>query len=319
MVVRKSKNLDRLLRLVPILLASAVIVYVVPYRELVQALAQVSLVDVLWLGLISAGLIGVSALKWRAFLRQMGISQSFVRLFSFYLVGYFVNTFSPSFIGGDVVRSLMVGERVERARAIAATFLERYTGIVSMLFMANLACLIGVPVSAEIIVAVILASFACVSATVVVHYRWYIVLMRVCKLPVRFIKALEAFQEGLSLGIRDRRLFAKALLMSLLFHLLTIVNTAVVGIAVGWNDFSLGALAAVVPLILVVGAVPISPQGLGIQEGAFVYFLTQVGATPAQALAVGVVLRAKSIVLACLGGFVCVRSPKLYSIKNRGG
>ena len=73
MVVRKSKNLDRLLRLVPILLASAVIVYVVPYRELVQALAQVSLVDVLWLGLISAGLIGVSALKWRAFLRQMGI------------------------------------------------------------------------------------------------------------------------------------------------------------------------------------------------------------------------------------------------------
>ena len=52
MVVRKSKNLDRLLRLVPILLASAVIVYVVPYRELVQALAQVSLVDVLWLGLI---------------------------------------------------------------------------------------------------------------------------------------------------------------------------------------------------------------------------------------------------------------------------
>lgn len=316
MLVRKAK-VGSLVRVICVLLASTVLVWIVPYRELLQALAQVSLLDVLWLALISVALIGVSALKWRAFLRQMDISQSFIRLFSLYLVGYFVNTFSPSFIGGDVVRSLMVGERVERARSIAATFLERYTGILSMVFMAALACLFGVPVSSEIIFAVISAGIACIVATLSVHYRWYIAMMRVCRLPVRFIKPLEAFQEGLRLGMKDRRLFVKALLLSLLFHLLTILNTAVVSMAVGWNDFSLGALAAVVPLILVVGAIPISPQGLGIQEGAFVYFLSQIGASPAQALAVGLVLRAKAILLACLGGFVCLQSPSRYSIKGK--
>lgn len=316
MLVRKAK-VGSLVRVIFVLLASTVLVWIVPYRELLQALAQVSLLDVLWLALISVALIGVSALKWRAFLRQMDISQSFIRLFSLYLVGYFVNTFSPSFIGGDVVRSLMVGERVERARSIAATFLERYTGILSMVFMAALACLFGVPVSSEIIFAVISAGIGCIVATLSVHYRWYIAMMRVCRLPVRFIKPLEAFQEGLRLGMKDRRLFVKALLLSLLFHLLTILNTAVVSMAVGWNDFSLGALAAVVPLILVVGAIPISPQGLGIQEGAFVYFLSQIGASPAQALAVGLVLRAKAILLACLGGFVCLQSPSLYSIKGK--
>lgn len=313
MPLHKSRVAKRLLRFLPILLASVLIVYVVPFRELLDALAQVSFLDVIWLALISAGLIGVSALKWRIFLRQMGISPSFSRLFSFYLVGYFVNTFSPSFIGGDVVRSLMVGGRVDRARSMAATLLERYTGIISMLCMACLACSVGVPVNSEIVFAVILASVACAAATLVVYYRWYIGLMRFCKIPARIIDSLEAFQEGLRLGMRDNLLFVKALWLSLVFHLLTIVNTAIVGMAVGWTDFSLGSLAAVVPLILVVGAIPISPQGLGVQEGAFVYFLSQVGATPAQALAVGMVLRAKSIVLACLGGLVCIRRPSLHS------
>jgi uncharacterized membrane protein YbhN (UPF0104 family) len=105
-------------------------------------------------------------------------------------------------------------------------------------------------------------------------------------------------------GMGDRPLLVRALGLSVVFHLLTVVNTAAVGMAVGWIDIPLEGLLVVVPLILLVGAIPISPQGLGIQEGAFMFFLHSLGATSAQALAIALVLRAKSYVLALLGGLL---------------
>ena len=77
-----------------------------------------------------------------------------------------------------------------------------------------------------------------------------------------------------------------------------------VGHAVGWEEIPWGDLFVVVPLILLIGAVPVSPQGLGIQEGAFVFFLSGVGASSGQAMAIALVLRAKSYLLAAVGGLL---------------
>jgi uncharacterized membrane protein YbhN (UPF0104 family) len=115
---------------------------------------------------------------------------------------------------------------------------------------------------------------------------------------------LARLQEGVQWGLSDRPLLIRAGILSLIFHLLTIVNTAAVAHAVGWHAVPWSDLLVVVPLILLVGAIPISPQGLGIQEGAFLFFLHSVGATSGQALAVALVLRAKSYVLALCGGLL---------------
>ncbi|NBO19859.1 MAG: hypothetical protein EBV03_11695, partial [Proteobacteria bacterium] len=93
----------------------------------------------------------------------------------------------------------------------------------------------------------------------------------------------------------------KALLLSVLFHSVTVVNTVAAGYVVGWDNPPIRELFVVLPLILLVGALPITPSGLGIQEGAFFYFLGGLGASPGQALGIALVLRAKSYLLALLG------------------
>jgi uncharacterized membrane protein YbhN (UPF0104 family) len=120
-------------------------------------------------------------------------------------------------------------------------------------------------------------------------------------------------------GVEDFRLVAKALVISLMFHLLTVINTAAVASAIGWSTVPWTSLVIVVPLILIVGAVPISPQGLGIQEGAFVFFLSSVGATTDQALAIALVLRVKSYLLAICGGLLWlgIRSPQTIVSDDR--
>jgi uncharacterized protein (TIRG00374 family) len=280
------------------------VLYLVRPEQLLSALAQISLLDIAILILISVLLIGVSVVKWRAFLAHLGISAPFEKLFGLYLVGYFINIFTPSFIGGDVVRSLALGSTVNRAHAVSATFLERYTGIVAMLAMAAVAVCFTDVVTTPIVVVVCLAVAGCALVTGLVMAGVVQRIAALCRLPEKVLKILDAVHEGLIFGMRDPKLLRKALLLSLIFHLLTIVNTAAVAYAVGWTDIPWRGLLVVVPLILLVGAVPISPQGLGIQEGAFVFFLHSVGATTGQALAIALVLRAKSYLLALCGALV---------------
>jgi uncharacterized protein (TIRG00374 family) len=279
----------------------AVVVYLVNTEQLFEALSQVSLSDILLLVVISVLLIAVSVVKWRAFLEHLGISASFEKLFGLYLVGYFVNIFTPSFIGGDVVRSLALGASVNKAHAVSAAFLERYTGIVAMLVMAAIAVCFADVVTKPIMMVVCLAVLGCVVVTALVMAGVVQRTATFFRLPTKVCRIIDAVHEGLVLGTRDPRLLRRALMLSLLFHLLTIVNTAAVAYAVGWTDIPWRGLLVVVPLILLVGALPISPQGLGIQEGAFVFFLHSVGATTGQALAIALVLRAKSYLLALCG------------------
>lgn len=277
----------------------------VDYNTLLAAISLISLSDILILLALSYLLIAVSVLKWSAFLQQRGISQSFHRLCGLYLVGYCVNLLMPSYIGGDVVRALKVGDKgTDKEAAFSATLLERYTGLAAMLALASV-CVIFAPfVTFEIrlLTASIVALF--IVGSVAGFLGVGSMFTRSVRPLTRFSSVVERIEKGMRLGLSNRALLVKAGLLSVLFHSLTIINTVAVAHAVGWDSPPWLDLFVVVPLILLVGAIPLSPQGLGIQEGAFFYFLHSVGATEGQALAIGLVLRAKSYFLALVGGVI---------------
>jgi uncharacterized protein (TIRG00374 family) len=277
----------------------------VDYQTLLAAVSLISLSDILILLALSYLLIAVSVLKWSAFLKQRGISEGFHRLCGLYLVGYFVNLLMPSYIGGDVVRALKVGDKsTDKEAAFSATLLERYTGLAAMLVLASVSLAFSPFITAEItlLTALIVTVFVIGSAAGFLGVGS--TLTRSIGILSRFSSIVERIEKGMRLGVSNRALLVKAALLSLLFHCLTIVNTVAVAHAVGWDSPPWLDLFVVVPLILLVGAIPLSPQGLGIQEGAFFYFLHSVGATEGQALAIGLVLRAKSYLLAMIGGIV---------------
>lgn len=282
----------------------AILLLFVDLRGVTNALLDITSIDLVIIFALSFALVWVSVLKWRLFLERLGISASVLHLFRLYLVGYFVNLIMPSAIGGDVVRSLYVGRDVDKMRAMSATLLERYTGFLAMVTMALVAVSWAPQVTPGVLVATVAIGLAAVGLTAVLVTG---TLVRVCaflRVPEGILGKLARLQEGVQWGLSDRPLLIRAGVLSLIFHLLTIVNTAAVAHAVGWHAVPWSDLLVVVPLILLVGAIPISPQGLGIQEGAFLFFLHSVGATTGQALAVALVLRAKSYVLALCGGLL---------------
>lgn len=293
-----------MLKSVLAVVAALIIYRYVSPQELLQALSELSLIDISVLLLISLALVTVSVLKWSLFLHRVGIIAAFCKLFGLYLMGYFVNLLMPSFLGGDIVRSIALGKSTNRTHALAATALERYSGIVVMLAMATVSACVSNVVTPEIVMVVTIAGLGCVVSTWIIFSGGMTTVVTCLRMPQKIITLVDTLHKGLLLGIEDRGLLLKALILSALFHLLTVVNTAAVAFAIGWREVPLDGLLVVVPLILLIGAIPVAPQGLGIQEGAFVYFLHSVGATTGQALAIALVLRAKSYVLALCGGLV---------------
>lgn len=286
------------------LLLLAVVLSMTDGKGLLTALGQIDLVDIINLLLLSAALILVSAVKWGLFLSTLAQKVPTLRLVRLYLIGYFVNLLMPSYLGGDVVRSLAVGRTMGQHEAFAATVLERYTGLVAMLFLALVFVWFAPAVPPTVYLAVIALNIGAAVLTWCAVSERSVGMLRRLPGTKRLVVSFERLQKAFNLARGNRVLLLKTFGLSLLYHSLTVVNTAVAACAVGWCSYGIFDLFSVLPLILLIGAIPVSPQGLGIQEGAFSYFLCVIGATPEQAIGVAVVLRAKSYVLALIGGLL---------------
>jgi len=289
------------------LLVLGLLLLVVDLDKLRFAFAHVTLEILVLLLAISVPLIYVSALKWRLFLDAFGNRRSLPQLFNLYLIGYFINSFLPSYVGGDALRSWYAADKDREHEALAATVLERYTGLVAMVVL-SLIFVWGVElVTQEIKLLVILLGIGLIVGTAVALSRSAVAAFS--KLPVlgKFSHHLERIQRSFKMASENKMLLVKSLGLSFIFHTFTVVNVIVAGYAVGWINAPVWDLFVVLPLILLIGAVPIAPSGLGIQEGAYFYFLAGIGATPEQALGVGLLLRLKAYLIALIGGVIWLR------------
>ena len=290
--------------------------YFVGLAELIQVFAEIRLDFVLYLFLLAGVMIWASCLKWRLFIRASGTDVPLLHLMRLYTIGYFFNTFLPSYVGGDIARSYHLGQYIKSQRdALVATFLERFTGLLAMALLGVIFVLIGSEITSGLgfaifsvaIIALLVA--ACFFSEKFGYFSFQIVRSLIGIFERRaFIekvkKLVDVFEQSIKYAREDKVLLLRALYLSFLFHLLTVVNTYLAARAIGWSDPSVSGLFVVVPLVLLVSMAPVTPSGLGIQEGAFLYLLTRIGASQSQGLGVGLVLRAKVMVLAVIGGLL---------------
>jgi uncharacterized protein (TIRG00374 family) len=276
----------------------------IDFGQFFDALRGLSISAVVLLMMISFILLYISALKWSYFLHEFGSKVTVYRLFSLYFLGYFINLLAPSYVGGDAARSYYIGKDVGHHKAAAATILERYTGLVAMLslgvFFAWFVDLVTVPMK----LAIILAALGLVGATVAALSPSLLGFLRRYAILSKVVPHLEKIQDSFRVVKSNPKLILKALALSYLYHTFTVINVIATGYVVGWVNPPVSDLFVALPLVLLISALPLTPNSLGIQEGAYFYFLTGLGASNSSALAIGLVLRAKQYVLALIGWVV---------------
>lgn len=303
--MKNNRTKNKFLKAIFSLLLLSCLLYLADPAKVFQSLSHVSITNFVILMILSFLMIGISAIKWQLFIEYLGAKVSLLRLFALYITGYFINILFPSYIGGDALRSYYVGKTVGQHQALSATFLERYTGLLAMALLGMIAALYENTLIDFGTRAIVVAVGVIVIAITFSAYSMRFDAEKYNnKIVKKLISNISRLHELMLQTSNQRLLWVKALGLSFTYHLFTVANTYIAGVAVGWHNPPIGQLFVVLPIILILGSIPITPSGLGIQEGAFFHFLQMLGATAPQALGVAVLLRAKTYILALIGWLV---------------
>ena len=93
--------------------------------------------DVLVLFVVGLVMNWISCLKWMVFLKERGTSVSLFRLLNLYFIGKFFNNFMPSMVGGDLMRTYLLGRTQDefQSQSFASVFMERLTGLIALILL----------------------------------------------------------------------------------------------------------------------------------------------------------------------------------------
>ncbi len=252
-------------------------------------------------------LVLISAWKWQVILKAQHIPVKLGKCFWLYIVGYFFNTVLPTNVGGDVVRAYALGKQTnKRAEVFASVFVERFTGLSALLFMAIIAFVLAVQDLWHIWVSIALAfcvvGYVLLLATILNRriLQWFYDHFKI-KLVRSVLLKLQKFQDATLMLREERATLIFAMLNSFLFYFMACVNVYVSALAFG-ADFTLVDSFILTPIVMVITMIPISIGGIGLAEGAYAFTFSRIGLGPEVGLSVALLMRAKALLAGLIGG-----------------
>ena len=217
----------------------------------------------------------ISTIRWKLLLPgTLGIR----KLFSFYLIGSFFSTLLPGVIGGDAVKGFYLYQATgSGSLSLASIFMDRYIGFIVLLLICTLAFPFGYKyfqgLSIEWLIPLIVLIF--VTASLLIFG------LRIG----RSIKKISTFYDYFHKYRNQKKVIAKAMILSLFVQLFAIISVYILALGFGQHIPFLACLIFI-PLIIMFTTIPISISGIGIREGAFVLFLGLIGIKPEFATAI---------------------------------
>ena len=272
-------------------------------RAVIQAFSQLAAAPLLIVIVLVIADRALMAYRWFVLLRPLERERLplFGVILETFFVSTFLGTFLPGSIGGDAVRAYSLSTYgVPIGDSIASVFVDRMLGILSLLLMALLSVSLARDLVSDLAVLAGLAaaSAACLVAGMLVfsdrtETAFEGLLARVPRESIRRVPA--QFLSSIRRYAHHRSALVVVLAASIAVQILRIVQAYYLGIALGLAP-ALSIYFAFVPLILLVMLLPVTVNGIGTSQAAFVWLFARVGTPPHEAFALSVLFVALQIV-----------------------
>lgn len=307
----KKKIIKTTLRVV---ISVGLLVYLILLADIQNIYNTLKLVDVKYFGLaVLFFLICVMLLtvRWQILLNQLKIRHKFRLLANFYFIGYFFNNFLPTTIGGDVSRAYNVA-RVsgQKANSVGSILLERMMGLLATLTLASMsmfwviqyfhtpriifltiALLVGIVL---VLVNILVPSTFNFTSNILKKIKVFAVGDKIQKV----LSSIHSYRE-------NKKIILFAFLISLVSQFTLIMMNYILAIALNLEEVTLGFLFIVVPITFILGLFP-SVNGLGVRDSGYVFLLTRIGLSPAEALSLSVLNTLVPVLVSLYGGLLLV-------------
>jgi len=282
--------------------------------------AQLTLVEPGWLFLsviLMAMTIVLGVVRWRMVLRVHGLDLPSSRAAEISLVAHFFNSFLLGSTGGDLMKAYYAAREThhKKTEAVMTVFADRLIGLWAMLLFAGIMMLPNVDLLAahhrlRVLAVIVLGMIAACTMLAFLAFRggvsrsWGGARDWLRRLPQgeRIERSLESCRE---FG-RQPLFLTKTLTISMALNAFCVLQVLALCKGLHINVPAM-ALFMIVPIIICISAIPITPSGLGVRENLFVFLLSgPLHVAPTLALALSLLAYAGSLFWSIVGGIVYV-------------
>ncbi|HEX4208838.1 MAG TPA: lysylphosphatidylglycerol synthase transmembrane domain-containing protein [Candidatus Binataceae bacterium] len=239
------------------------------------------------LGFFSAAVVlyvasqAISACRWRWLAGMNKLPGAYPDYLRYYFVGVFTNLFVPGLVGGDAARALYLGRRSQRLKAaIASVVADRGIGLVTLFWFAAIA--------AFVFPAIVLP--APVRNTVLILGAGTLSGWLLAPLLTRWMPLLSAKMTAIVtplLPYLERPLeVLPAIVLSFVLQASLAICQYLIALGLGLA-VPLSAFLVCVPIANVIASLPLTLNGLGLRETAYLVLLGGIGISHPDAIAMG--------------------------------
>ncbi len=241
--------------------------------------------------------------RWKILLRTKKYHFSVIGLTKYYLISLYFNFFLPTAVGGDVARGYYLSKQgVGKKDVIGSIIIERALGIAALVSFSTLSLFFCYNViNSKIKIIVIILDICCL--TLVFFYEKTDLLLEKI-LPDSIIRKLQKLF-NLIQNIKDYGKSPTILLygffVSIIFQVFSIFSIYLISISLG-SSVSFIYFLLLLPIIWLITMIPITINGLGLREGAFIFLFTEIGMAKEMAMAISLLFLLQTIIQGMIGG-----------------
>jgi glycosyltransferase 2 family protein len=229
-----------------------------------------------------------------------------------FFVSTFIGSFLPS-VGGDAVRAYAIAKgRMRGEDAVASVFMDRMLGVASLLLMALAGLVLARELARDwvILASIGFAALACTVTLLLVFSERAAAFASLLftRFPLRAKPAAERTIGSIQRYSRHHAPLVAVLAASVVVQAIRVLQAYYLGRGLG-IDVGPASYFAVVPVILLVMLLPVTVNGLGTGQAAFVWFFAPFGVTPSAAFTLSLLFIALGLVGNLPGGILYALGP----------
>lgn len=248
--------------------------------------------------------VAISALKWKLILRADGLDTPYLGLLRAYYIGNFLSLFLPSSFGGDIYRVYAVtSANKSLGKTTSSVLFDRLTGLLALLTIALFAY-VSLPGGRYDLALIVLYAAGIASFAVMTSAR---VVDSLRESDLKWIAKGSVLLASFRTYRNDAGMLWKVLVLSLVFQFGIVVINKIYALSLSIG-IAFHELLVIIPLVYLTEVLPISINGIGVRDSAFVFFYTTLGYAKEDGLAVALLVLAMRYVSGLVGGLVLLGS-----------
>lgn len=249
----------------------------------------------------------ISSIRWKFLLIYKNSEKATIPyLTSLYFVGSFFNNFMPTSIGGDVFKMFKLGQKIDnKAAAVSATFMERFTGMVALVIISYFGLIKTLDFWISQLPAHLQANETFVFGFEFMLFVGFWLAAVIGFMSLKFlatkIKFLKQIYESLIEYKDHKKVMLNAFVTSFVVQFIAILTQYYVFASMG-VQIPFGYAILAFPVIFLASFFIPSLNGIGVQDAMYIYFFTNIGVTPEMALSASIIYHVFRLAVSLIGG-----------------